>query len=126
MSSLPHSLSAPGISREIADVLIDGRYGMMLSRDRETRFLRVAEIASLYTRHELLREIGFRPSTVAIVQRWLAHHGRRLRDRREPIEAAICRFDIGSCRAGSAQAESAKRLPLVSRQQRNVRAELSA
>lgn len=111
MSSLPHSLSAPGISREIANVLIDGRYGQMLSRDRETRFLRVAEIASLYTRQELLREDGFGPAAVASVHRWLLGHGRRFRDKREPLEAAICRLDIGSCRVGAQQLRNSKPSP---------------
>jgi hypothetical protein len=104
----PDKPGTPNINHELANIIVDSRYGMMLSRNRETRLLRIAEIASLYTRQELLRERGFGVPAVASVQRWLTRHGRRLRDRHEPIEAAICRLDIGGCRARTLQAESVK------------------
>ena len=117
----PDRPGTPSINRDLANIIVDGRYGMMLSRDRETRLLRIAEIASLYTRQELLRERGFGVPAVASVQRWLMRHGRRLRDRHEPIEAAICRLDIGSCRARSPQAERAERVKTIKARSRLTR-----
>jgi hypothetical protein len=67
-------------------------YAPLVARCPADRAAFLPEILSLHTKQELSGIPGLGKASIATIEAWLAHHGRRLRKPGESLDAVICQF----------------------------------
>jgi hypothetical protein len=73
-------------------LFLNGRYADLIGQTVSIRGWYLADIASLYSKSELLCEQGIGRITVARIEKWLAAQDRRFRAPDETVSEVICRF----------------------------------
>jgi hypothetical protein len=86
--------AAPPLPDRVARSIANTPYAGLVIREEADRLQVLPEIASLHTRKELLEIDGVGPAAVKRLEAWLAHHGRRLRNPSESLDAVICNFSF--------------------------------
>jgi hypothetical protein len=83
MRRLPH---------RVIQLVLYGRHANLIGQTGSIRARYLADIASLYSRSELLCEQGIARITVARIEQWLTAQDRRFRAPDETVAEVICRF----------------------------------
>ena len=94
MSRVNKAQAPPPLSPLIADFLAGSPYAGLVIGDDAARASLLPEIASLHTRREIASLRGIGPAAIANLERWLAHHGMRLRQPGEGLDSVICNLSF--------------------------------
>jgi len=86
--------SGADLPDRIVQLMTNARYASFVVRCDSDRTVFLPEIISLHTRRELSEISGIGRASIARIQTWLAHQGRRLRRQGESIDSVICHFGV--------------------------------
>jgi len=86
--------SGADLPDRIVQLMTNARYASFVVRGDSDRTVFLPEIISLHTRRELSEISGIGRASIARIQTWLAHQGRRLRRQGESIDSVICHFGV--------------------------------
>jgi hypothetical protein len=80
------------LPHRVIQLFLNGRYAEFIGQTVSIRARYLADIASLYSKSDLLCEQGIGRITVGRIERWLAAQDRRFRSPDETVAEVICRF----------------------------------
>ena len=80
------------LPERIAVILVHSPLAALIGKEPLTRMNYLLEIASLYTRAELLAQPGLGRTGVRRIETWMAFHGHRMRDANESLDSVICQY----------------------------------
>ena len=81
-----------GGCHRVIQLFLSGRHADLIGQTVSIRAGYLADIASLYSKSDLLCEQGIGRTTVARIEQWLAAQDRRFRAPDETVAEVICRF----------------------------------
>jgi len=80
------------LPHRVIQLFLNGRYAEFIGQTVSIRARYLADIASLYSKSDLLCEQGIGRITVDRIEQWLAAQDRRFRAPDETVAEVICRF----------------------------------
>jgi hypothetical protein len=95
------------LPHKVIQLFLNGRYAEFIGQTVSIRARYLADIASLYSKSDLLCEQGIGRITVGRIEQWLAAQDRRFRSPDESVAEVICRFRPRPARSAGRRASEA-------------------